>query len=69
MLYRKIISTFLSLLELTLGLIILILWTIAYPLLRIKFLRTNKYKDYPSLVLFKAFVWTNHLFKYDYFKK
>jgi hypothetical protein len=69
MLYRKIIATFLSLCELILGLTILILWTLAYPLLRMNFFRTNKYKDYPSILLFKAFVWTNNLFKYDYFKK
>lgn len=69
MLYRKIIAVILPILELVLGLIILILWTIAYPFLRLHYLRTNRYKHHPSILLFKAFVWANNLFKFNYFKK
>jgi hypothetical protein len=69
MLYRKIIATILPIFELILGLIILTIWTIAYPFLRLRFINTKRYKHHPSVLLFKAFVWANNLFKYNYFKK
>jgi hypothetical protein len=56
-------------LELIFGLICLMLWTLAYPLLRIRFAKTNRFKHHPSLLLFKSFVWVNKLFKKIYVKK
>ena len=69
MLYRKIIATTLPLIELVFGLIILILWTIAYPLLRLRYSRTKRFNHHPSLMLFKCFVWLTNLMKFNYFKK
>jgi hypothetical protein len=69
MLYRKIISLTSSLLQLIFGLCILVLWTIAYPLLRMRYSYKRRYTRHPSFILFKGFIWTNSLFKFDYFKK
>jgi hypothetical protein len=69
MLYRKIIITTLVLIELFLGILILILWTLAYPFIRLHFLKTNRYKHHPSVILFKSFVWVNNLLKINYSKK
>lgn len=69
MLYRKIIVTTLLLIELLFGIVILILWTISYPFLRLRFLSTNRFKHYPSVILFKSFVWISNLFKINYSKK
>lgn len=69
MLYRKIIATTLPLIELVLALIILILWTLVYPFLRLRFAMTNRFKHHPSLLLFKSFVWLTNLMNFNYFKK
>jgi hypothetical protein len=69
MLYRKIISTILRLVEFVFGVTLLISWTLAYPFLRLRYENTKQYKHLPSLVLFRAFVWSANLFKFDYFKK
>jgi hypothetical protein len=69
MLYRKIIAPVFYLIELLCGILILTLWTIAYPLLRLRYSIKKRFKYHPSLLLFKSFVWMTNKFKYDYFKK
>jgi len=69
MLYRKIIAICLGCAEFILGVVMIIAWSCAYPLLRLRYQRTKKFKHLPSLVIFKGFVWASNLFKFDYFKK
>lgn len=69
MLFRKIIATILGIAEFVFGVTLLIFWSLAYPLLRLRYEKTKQYKHLPSLVIFRAFIWSGNLFKFDYFKK
>lgn len=68
-LFLKIIERFLFLIEIFLSIIFLVCWTLAYPLLRLRYNESNKYKHHPSVVLFRLFLWASNLFNFDYFKK
>jgi hypothetical protein len=69
MLFRKIISKFLILIELILSIVLLFFWTLSYPLLRLRYNLTRKYKHLPSIVIFRGFVWAGSLFRNNYFEK
>jgi hypothetical protein len=69
MLYSKIILRILLFLEICLSIIFLIVWTLAYPILRLRYQKTLKHKDLPSVVLFRMFLWAMNLFNRNSFKK
>jgi heme/copper-type cytochrome/quinol oxidase subunit 2 len=45
-------------LEIIFGLFIIVMWTLLYPLLRLRYKQTKKQKNSPSVVLFRVFVWS-----------
>jgi hypothetical protein len=55
---NKILERIFILLEILFGLLILIVWTLLYPLLRLRYRNTGLIKHKPSVVLFRAFVWS-----------
>jgi hypothetical protein len=55
---NKIIERIFLLLEILFGLLILTLWTLLYPLLRLRYKNTGLTKHKPSIVLFRAFIWS-----------
>jgi hypothetical protein len=57
----KIFNRIFLLLEIIFGTIILILWTLLYPLLRLRYKTTKNHKHIPSVVLFRAFVWSANM--------
>lgn len=57
----KIFYRIFLLLEIIFGIIILILWTLLYPLLRLRYKTTKNHKHIPSVVLFRAFVWSANM--------
>lgn len=57
----KIFYRVFLLLEIIFGVIILILWTLLYPLLRLRYKTTKNHKHIPSVVLFRAFVWSANM--------
>lgn len=69
MLFFKIISRLLLLLEIILSLFLLIGWTLVYPLLRLRYQETLQYKHLPSIILFRWFLWASNVFDFDCFKK
>jgi hypothetical protein len=57
----KILQRLFLILEIIFGTIILIFWTLLYPLLRLRYKNTKNYKHNPSVVLFRAFVWSANM--------
>jgi hypothetical protein len=57
----KIFNRVFLLLEIIFGTIILVLWTLFYPLLRLRYKTTKNHKHIPSVVLFRAFVWSANM--------
>lgn len=57
----KILERLFLILEIIFGTIILIFWTLLYPLLRLRYKSTKNYKHNPSVVLFRAFVWSANM--------
>jgi heme/copper-type cytochrome/quinol oxidase subunit 2 len=45
-------------LEIIVGLFIIVVWTLLYPLLRLRYKQTKKQKHIPSVMLFRVFVWS-----------
>jgi len=70
----KILNRVFLLFEVVVGILILIVWSLLYPLLRLRYKSTNRQKHIPSVVLFRAFVWianvsNKFIFKNNYYKK
>lgn len=57
----KIFNRVFLLLEIIFGVIIIVLWTLLYPLLRLRYKTTKNHKHIPSVVLFRAFVWSANM--------
>jgi hypothetical protein len=49
------------LLEIIFGTIIIVFWTLLYPLLRLRYKITKNHKHQPSIVLFRAFIWSANM--------
>jgi heme/copper-type cytochrome/quinol oxidase subunit 2 len=45
-------------LEIIFGVIIIVMWTLLYPLMRLRYKQTQKQKHSPSVILFRVFVWS-----------
>jgi len=69
MLFHKIISKASILIELILSIVLLLFWTLSYPLLRLRYNLTKKHKHLPSIVIFRGFIWAGDLFRNNYFQK
>lgn len=69
MLFLKIISRVFLFLEIILSVLLLIVWTLLYPFLRLRYQETLKHKYLPSVVLFRWFLWASNLFDENSFKK
>ena len=69
MLFFKIINRLFLILEVLISILLLIGWTLLYPLLRLRFAETKQNKHRPSVVLFKLFLWASKTFDFDYTKK
>lgn len=57
----KIFYRVFLLLEIIFGVIIMVSWTLLYPLLRLRYKTTKNHKHIPSVVLFRAFVWSANM--------
>lgn len=69
MLFLKIISRIFLFIEILLSVLLLISWTLIYPLLRLRYEQTLKHKHLPSVILFRWFLWASNVFDFDYTKK
>ena len=69
MLYYKIIRRLFLFLEIILSILLLIGWTLLYPLLRLRYQNTLLHKHLPSILLFRLFLWASNVFDKNSFKK
>lgn len=69
MLFLKIISRIFLFIEILLSVILLLGWTLLYPLLRLRYQETLQYKHLPTIILFRWFLWASNVFDFDCFKK
>jgi len=69
MLYLKIINRVFLFIEILLSILFLIVWTLLYPLLRLRYQNTLQSKHLPSVVLFRLFLWASNVFEKKSFKK
>jgi hypothetical protein len=69
MLYLKIINRVFLFIEILLSILFLIVWTLLYPLLRLRYQNTLLHKHLPSVVLFRLFLWASNVFEKNSFKK
>lgn len=68
-LFRNIIWKLLIIVEFIFGVILLIVWSLLYPFLRLRYNANKVHKSLPSVILFRWFIWSTNIFRYDYFKK
>jgi len=69
MLYLKIIYRVCLFIEILLSILFLIVWTLLYPFLRLRYQNTLLHKHLPSVVLFRLFLWASNAFEKNSFKK
>ena len=69
MLYLKIINRVFLFVEILFSILFLIVWTLLYPLLRLRYQNTLQSKHLPSVVLFRLFLWASNVFEKNSFKK